>query len=403
MSTQEQPKLPASTDVLIVGAGPSGLALATVLARAGVNFVLLDRLERAENTSRAAVIHAHTLDVLDEFGMAGPLVAHGRKIPSFAIRERDRVLIGTRFDALPTRHPYLLMLPQDQTEAILERGLRAAGGRLYRGHRVESVAQRSDGAEAVVVAGAQRQVIAARYVVGADGMRSIVREAAGIAFIGEAYAGAFILADVNMRWGQGRDEVSLFFSPAGLVVVAPLPNGAFRIVATVEDAPERPDRGDVQALLDARGPTRGAATVESVIWSSRFRLHHRLAERYRADRLILVGDAAHVHSPAGGQGMNTGLVDACVLGGILSEVVAGRRAAADLDEYQRLRRPAAARVLGLADRLTRAATMRGGPQRMARNVVLRAAGKLAFVRRRMAMNLAGLSHQDDTALPRQSR
>ena len=123
-----------------------------------------------------------------------------------------------------------------------------------------------------------------------------------------------MLADVEMDWPLGRDEVSLFFSPAGLVVVAPLPGGTFRIVATLEGAPEHPDVADVQAIVDARGPAAVRAQVRSVVWGSRFRVHHRLAKAYRRGRLLLMGDAAHVHSPAGGQGMNTGLVDAVVLG-----------------------------------------------------------------------------------------
>jgi 2-polyprenyl-6-methoxyphenol hydroxylase-like FAD-dependent oxidoreductase len=391
--------LPAFTDVLIVGAGPTGLALAVTLARAGIDFVLVDKLDQGQNTSRAAVIHAHTLDALDEIGVAEPLAAKGLKIAKFAIRDRDRVLIRTRFDALPTPHSYLLMLPQDVTEQVLAERLAEAGGQVHRGYRVEEVTQDGEGARATIASAQGRQTVAARYVVGADGMRSIVRDAAGIAFPGAAYESSFILADVAMQWDHGRDEVNLFFSPAGLVVVAPLPNGTFRIVATVRDAPERPALADVQAVLDARGPERGPAKIRQVVWSSRFRLHHRLADSYRNDRLLLIGDAAHVHSPAGGQGMNAGLVDARVLGRILADVLTHRSPPVALDEYERLRRPAAARVMRLADRLTWAATMQGGPQRFVRNLVLAAAGRLAPAQRRMAMTLSGLSHRNDAAVP----
>lgn len=387
--------LPASTDVLIVGAGPTGLALALTLARAGVDFVLLDELAQGQNTSRAAVIHAHTLDVLDEVGGAAPLVAQGLKIAKFAIRDRDHALIATRFDDLPTRHPTLLMLPQDRTERILGDCLAKAGGRIHRGYRVETVMQDAAGAHAVVTSAEGRQVVAARYVVGADGMRSVVRQSAGIGFSGAAYAEAFVLADVAMQWERGRDEVALYYAPAGLLVIAPMPGGTFRLVATVQDAPEHPALADLQAMLDARGPVNGAARITDVAWSSRFRLHHRLADTYRRDRLLLVGDAAHVHSPAGGQGMNVGLVDACVLGRILADVMLDRRDAAALDEYERLRRPTAARVIRLSDRLTRAATLTGRPQRMLRNLLFATAGRFAFIRRAMAMNLSGLSHRED--------
>jgi 2-polyprenyl-6-methoxyphenol hydroxylase-like FAD-dependent oxidoreductase len=185
----------------------------------------------------------------------------------------------------------------------------------------------------------------------------------------------------------------LFFSPAGLVVVAPLPNGHFRIVATLDGAPEQPTITDIQSLIDARGPTTGRATVTEVAWSSRFRVHHRLAKSYRNERLLLMGDAAHVHSPAGGQGMNTGLVDACVLGRLLTAVVAGKQPASMLDQYQDLRRPAAEKVLGLAGRLTGMATMRNPVKRQVRNLVFSLINRLSFVKHVIAMNLSGLSRR----------
>ena len=197
-----------------------------------------------------------------------------------------------------------------------------------------------------------------------------------------------------MQWSLGAAEVSLFFAPEGMVVVAPLPDGSFRIVAELHDAPEVPGRADIQALIDARGPTGGTNRVEEVLWSSRFRLHHRLASAYRSGRLLLVGDAAHVHSPAGGQGMNTGIVDAVVLGGMLAEVVAGRQPDAWLDRYGAMRRPAAEKVLALAGRLTGMATTRGAPAQVLRNAMLALVGALPPVRRRVAMNLSGLARED---------
>jgi 2-polyprenyl-6-methoxyphenol hydroxylase-like FAD-dependent oxidoreductase len=386
-------------DVLIIGAGPTGLALATTLHRAGVSTLIVDKLETGQNTSRAAVIHAHTLEVLEAIGVSRSLVDAGIQVSRFTLRDRDRKLVQLNFDELPSPYPHLLMLPQDSTERILRDALAQASGHVRWGSSVESITEAADSVAVVVQSKAGRETLRARYAVGADGMHSLVRRTAGIGFTGSNYEDSFVLADVDMEWALGREEVMLFFSPGGPLVVAPLPNGRFRLVATLDKAPEKPGTTEMQALLDSRGPTHGAAKIAQVHWSSRFRLQHRVADHYRAGRLLLVGDAAHVHSPAGGQGMNTGLVDAVVLGKALAEVIAGRHTPEYLDEYERLRRPAAVEVLGLAGRLTNMATLKNGPRRRLRNAVLRMAGRVPPVRTRLQMSLSGLSRKAATVLP----
>jgi 2-polyprenyl-6-methoxyphenol hydroxylase-like FAD-dependent oxidoreductase len=379
------------TDVLIIGAGPTGMALSIALHLRGVKHVLIDRLEQGQNTSRAGVIHAQTLESLRPLGVAERLIARGLKLSSFSIRDRDTPLLQLRFDRLPSVYPYLLMLPQDMTEAVLAERIAELGGSIRRGVTAESVDQDERGVRVVVSRNGERYVISAGWVVGADGMHSVVRRACGIEFEGDSYAESFVLADVHLDRAPAPDEVSLFFSPDGLVVVAPLPNGTFRVVATLDDAPEAPARADIQALLDTRGPAERPCRVLDVAWSSRFRVHHRLAASYRSGRLLLMGDAAHVHSPAGGQGMNTGIVDAVVLGQLLPDVVSGARAEAQIDLYQQLRRPAAEQVIEQSHRLTQLATARGPVRRVLRNTVLRLADGLPRARRSIALNLSGLA------------
>jgi 2-polyprenyl-6-methoxyphenol hydroxylase-like FAD-dependent oxidoreductase len=389
-----------STEVVIVGAGPAGLALGIVLAQAGVPFVVLDKLAQGHNTSRAAVIHAHTLDVLEGLGVTERLQALGRKLSRFSIRDRDRALVDLRFDALPSRHPHLLMIPQNLTEAVLNARLCELGGSVLRGWAVDAVADLGDGVQVSATSTTgEARAFRARYVVGADGMHSIVRKAAGIGFTGHTYEESFLLADVAMDWTHGNDEVKLFFSPAGMVVVAPLPDGTFRIVSTVDNAPERPTVADIQALLDARDPTTGTTTVTKVVWGSRFRLHDRVADTYRRGRLLLVGDAAHVHSPAGGQGMNTGLVDAKVLGEMLAAVIHGRHDDAWLDGYEAMRRPAALEVVSFAGRLTWLATMRNPVKRVVRNAVLLLLNRMPVAKRKLEMALSGLSRRAASRVP----
>jgi 2-polyprenyl-6-methoxyphenol hydroxylase-like FAD-dependent oxidoreductase len=202
------------TDVLIVGAGPTGLVLSTMLQRAGIAHLIVDKLAEGQNLSRAAVLHAHTLDVLECIGAPARLAPRGLRLRDFSIRDRDRLLLRLAFHDLPTRHSYLLMIPQDRTEHVLEELLGEAGGRVRRGAEVQSLTRTARGARAIVNNGdGTITEVEARYVVGADGMRSVVRQAAGIGFTGATYEDTFVLADVDMTWLPGRSEVMLFFHP----------------------------------------------------------------------------------------------------------------------------------------------------------------------------------------------
>ncbi|PPJ01761.1 pentachlorophenol monooxygenase [Nocardia nova] len=385
--------VPATAAVVIVGAGPAGLTAAIALADAGADVVLLDRLAAGANTSRAAVVHARTLEVLDGFGIAADLHDRGLEVPRFVMYEGTDRLTTIDFSGLPTPFPYTLMIGQETTEAVLLDRLQRAGGTVLRPVEVTAV---MPGEQAVTVeftdAAGESGSIRAGYVIGADGMHSRVREAAGIGFTGATYPESFVLADVRMDWPAPRDEVSLHVSPEGITVVAPLPDpehDRFRIVATVAEAPEQPTRAQVQALLDARCP---GATVREVLWSSRFRVHHRVADRYRAGRILLAGDAAHVHSPAGGQGMNTGIQDATLLGTLLARVLRGEPDTL-LDEYERTRRPVALDVVAFTDRMTRMATLRPRPARLLRNTAIRLVTRVPAVRTTLAYRLAELANR----------
>jgi 2-polyprenyl-6-methoxyphenol hydroxylase-like FAD-dependent oxidoreductase len=375
------------TDVLIVGAGPSGLTLAAALATRQIRTIVIDRLPEGANTSRAAVVHARTLEVLEPLGVSRRLIARGLQAHRFTIRDRDRVLMPIGFDQLPTSYPYTLMVSQAVTEAVLLERFAELGGTVLRPRTLVRLAQDDAGATATLDDGSR---VRARFIVGADGMHSTVRDAVKIGFSGGSYGESFVLADVRLSGGVPSDEVILYFSPAGMVVVAPLPGGVHRIVATVDDAPDHPSAAYVQALLDERGPKRERATVDEVLWGSRFRVHHRVADVYRAGRVLLAGDAAHVHSPAGGQGMNAGILDAMCLTQALADALAGNMAA--LDAYGAERRPVARQVVALADRLTRLATVRPG-LRSLRNLVLSTLARLPRLRNLLAWRLSGLVYR----------
>ncbi|WP_067830226.1 FAD-dependent oxidoreductase [Nocardia inohanensis] len=387
--------LPATAQVVIVGAGPAGLTAGIALADAGADVVLLDRLAEGANTSRAAVVHARTLEVLEEFGVTAELRERGIVVPNFVLWDGDRALARLDFSDLPTDYPYTLMIGQETTEALLLARLEKAGGQVHRPYEVTAVTRDAAGATVEYRDGAgETGSIRADYVIGADGMHSRVREAAGIGFTGSTYAESFVLADVHMAWPDPRTQVSLHLSPEGVTVVAPLPDEAgtrYRVVATVAEAPEHPDLGDVQSILDARRPGAGVK-VQEVLWSSRFRVHHRVADAYRAGRLFLAGDAAHVHSPAGGQGMNTGIQDAALLGTLLGRVLNGEPATL-LDGYEKTRRPVALGVVAFTDRITRMATLRARPARTVRNLLISNVTRVPAVRNAIAFRLSELANK----------
>jgi 2-polyprenyl-6-methoxyphenol hydroxylase-like FAD-dependent oxidoreductase len=376
------------TDVLVIGAGPSGLTLAASLVKRGIATTIVDRQAAGANTSRAAVVNARTLEVLEDIDVATRLVNEGIQAPRFSIRDRARTLIPIDFSELPTDYPYSLMVPQSTTEKLLLDRLVELGGSVIRPKTLASITKDDNSVTATFDDG---DVIRARYAVGADGIHSTVREQAGIGFQGGLYDESFALADVRLTGEAPVDEVILFWAKAGLTVVAPLPGGIFRIVAPVADPPDQPSAQFVQQILDSRGPGAGRMVVTDVIWGTRFRIHHRVADTFRAGRILLSGDAAHVHSPAGGQGMNLSIQDGVALNATLAAVLGGRPDTL-LDEYSAARRPIARQVVTMTDRLTRLATVPSAA-RPIRNTAIGLAGRIPAVRRALAWRLSGLVYR----------
>jgi 2-polyprenyl-6-methoxyphenol hydroxylase-like FAD-dependent oxidoreductase len=378
---------PDRTDVAIVGAGPTGLLTALALSQRGIHTTVVERLPVRDPVAKAAALHSRTLEVLEPLGLTEELVARGRVVDRFVVRSGDRCLALIPFGRLPTRYPYTLNIPQNVTEEVIEDALHAAGCPVHRGCVVRDVTQDADAVTLTLDGG---QTIHADFVAGTDGLHSTVRERTGIGFPGGLYTVSFVLADVVVDGDLPDDEMTLFLAHDGVLVVAPMPDGRQRIVAPVHGQVGTPTAADIEALLARRGPRSGRLVVSDLSWASRFAIGHGLADRYRHGRVLLAGDAAHVNSPAGGQGMNIGMHDGLALADALADALDGS-GDEPLDRYEAQRRPVAVQVRQFTDRMTRMLTSRGLLGRRTRDLTMRLAGAVPPIRHRLAMSISELN------------
>jgi len=343
-------------DVLVVGAGPTGLALAAQLAACGVRARLIDRgLDRVRE-SRALAIQPRSLEVLAGLGVTDELVACGNPAVQLRIHVRGRDLAVPLFDLGldDTAYPYLLFLSQAETERVLAGYLAAAGVLVERGVELAGLSDTADAAVATLRHRDGRdEVIPVYFVAGCDGARSTVRRLAGIPFEGSSYPQTFVLADVDAD-GVEPGAAHAFVADSGVLFFFPLGRPApWRLLAMRPPDNRRPPEApvtlaEVQALASTYAG--GAVRLRDPVWMTNFRLHHRAAARYRSGRVFLAGDAAHVHSPAGAQGMNTGIQDAVNLGWKLAHALRGAADPALLDSYEAERAPIGRMVLRFSDR-----------------------------------------------------
>jgi 2-polyprenyl-6-methoxyphenol hydroxylase-like FAD-dependent oxidoreductase len=362
----------AEVDVLVVGAGPTGLALAAQLAACGIRHRVIDRGQDRVHESRALAIQPRTLEVLAGLGVTDKLVASGNRAVQLHMHAGHRVVTVPLFDLGldDTAYPYLLFLSQADTERILGEHLTGAGVRIERDVELVGLTAADDRAVCRLRHndGHEREVTA-RYVVGCDGAHSTVRRLAGIGFEGSAYPQTFVLADVEAD-GIEPGAAHVFLSEHGMLFFFPLGAPAsWRLLAmrpptdlTPPDAPVTLDDAQFLANTYTTTPVR----LHDPVWMTNFRLHHRSASHYHAGPVFLAGDAAHIHSPAGAQGMNTGIQDAVNLGWKLAHVLDGLADTVLLDTYEPERAPIGRMVLRFTDRAFTIATSTNPVVRFAR-------------------------------------
>ena len=344
------------TEVLIVGAGPSGLTAANVLARSGVGFRIIDKKAGPVEESRALVVHARTLELLDKLDLAERATEEGKRMGAVALfsggRRAGRISFMDDGAGDRTPYPFALVLEQDRTERLLIRALEEAGGAVEWGTELTGLTQGSDGVRAVVRhPDSSEETVEAGWVVGADGASSPVRHGLGLGFAGETYEQTLFLADVEMEWGLGSQQACIDLTREGFYGFFPMPGGRFRVIGSVPpelEGKEEISADDVQGALDRHSGMR--TRITDVRWTSVYRTHRRMTERFRVGRVFLVGDAAHIHSPAGGQGMNTGIGDAYNLAWKLALVARNRAHETLLDSYEAERMPFARSILNGTDR-----------------------------------------------------
>jgi len=352
------------SDVLIIGAGPTGLVLALWLTKLGVKVRIVDKTAEPGTTSRALAVQARTLELYRQLDLTDAVLKLGHKVPAVNLWVKGKPVTRLPFERVGsdlTPHPFLHIFPQDQHERLLVERLETVG--VFVERRTELVSFSDEGGRVIARLRdpeGREESCEASYIAGCDGARSTVRGTIGTGFPGGTYRQMFYVADVEAAGRALDGELHADLDEADFLAVFPLAGkGRARLIGTVRD--ERADRADTLTFQDVsdRAINHLKVDVRNVNWFSTYHVHHRVTEHFRKGRAFLLGDAAHIHSPAGGQGMNTGIGDAINLAWKLAAVLRGDAPDQLLDSYEAERIGFARRLVATTDRVFSVVTAEG--------------------------------------------
>jgi len=365
------PSSTRDTDVLVAGAGPTGLVLALWLTRTGVRVRIIDKTSEPGTTSRALGVQARTLELYDQLGLADEVVRRGRKTAGVNLwvagRKAAHVVIGEMGTGL-SPFPFALIFPQDEHERLLIDRLADAGVHVERRTELLGFEERADRVLArLKPPDRPEETCEAAYIAGCDGAHSTVRETLGIGFPGGTYAHLFHVADVEARGAAINGELHVALDTTDFLAVFPLKEeGRVRLIGTMREEPERRHEELSWDDVSKRVIEWIGIEVQRVNWFSTYHVHHRVADHFRKGRAFVLGDAAHIHSPVGAQGMNTGIGDAVNLAWKLAAVVHGSADVSILDTYEPERIAFARRLVATTDRAFTGVTSSGAIARLVR-------------------------------------
>ncbi|TVY81136.1 6-methylpretetramide 4-monooxygenase [Lachnellula suecica] len=344
----------SATDILIIGAGPTGLMLALELALQGITFRIVDSAPRRPEQSRAVILHSRTLELISRHKIMDELFQLGKENMGMRMYTNQKFVFGLDFQDLDygdTQFGTPLMISQAETERVLDKALSGYGLTVERPLKAERVEQDDDGATAWLRSpDGNEEKVSCKYVVGCDGSHSIVRKSTGLKFEGGVYPQEFILADVRLKWDQ-PSLMHVNLGAGGFLMCLPLENDTFRLSCSRPrewGKDTEPKIEHFKMAMDSLAP--GNFEILSSTWITRFRLHHRIVDNYRDRKFLLAGDSAHIHSPLGGQGMNAGMQDSVNLGWKLALVLRGEETDAFLDTYNQERHRVGTHLVQTTDR-----------------------------------------------------